>query len=61
MEYPEERDVEGEEPRIGVFVCHCGTNIGGVVDVPAVVEYARGLPGVVFADDNLYTCSADTN
>ena len=61
VEYPEERDVEGQEARVGVFVCHCGTNIGGVVDVPAVVEYARGLPGVVFADDNLYTCSADTN
>lgn len=47
------------EPRIGVFVCHCGTNIGGVVDVSAVVSYAKTLPGVVYAEDNLYTCSED--
>jgi heterodisulfide reductase subunit A len=59
VEVPE-RDVAGEEPRVGVFVCHCGTNIAGVVDVPAVVEYARGLPGVVYAENNLYTCSNDT-
>jgi len=59
--YPEERDVAGKEPRIGVFVCHCGVNIGGVVDVPAVVEYIKGLPNVVLAEQNLYTCSADTN
>jgi heterodisulfide reductase subunit A len=48
-----------EEPRIGVFVCHCGTNIGGFVDVPEVVEYAKGLPNVVYAERNLYTCSSD--
>ncbi|MFP4196264.1 MAG: FAD-dependent oxidoreductase, partial [Methanomassiliicoccales archaeon] len=59
-EYPEEREVAGEEPRIGVFVCHCGINIGGVVNVPAVVEYAAKLPNVVHAEDNLYTCSQDT-
>ncbi len=59
-EYPKEIDVVGQEPRIGVFVCHCGTNIGGFVDVPAIVEYARGLPNVVYAEDNLYTCSTDT-
>ncbi len=59
-EYPKEKDVAGKEPRIGVFVCHCGINIGSVVDVPAVVEYAKTLPGVVFADRNLYTCSGDT-
>ncbi len=58
--YPEERDVAGEEPRVGVFVCHCGRNIGGVVDVPSVAEYARGLPNVVHAEENLYTCSSDT-
>jgi heterodisulfide reductase subunit A len=55
-----ERDVSGEEPRIGVFVCHCGRNIGGVVNVPEVVEYARSLPNVVHAEDNLYTCSTDS-
>jgi heterodisulfide reductase subunit A len=45
------------EARIGVFVCRCGTNIGGFVDVPALVEYAKGLPSVVFSQENLYTCS----
>lgn len=59
-EYPQERDVRGEEPRIGVFVCHCGSNIGGVVDVPSVADYARTLPNVVYAETNLYTCSNDT-
>jgi heterodisulfide reductase subunit A len=46
-------------PRIGVFICHCGTNIGGIVDVPQVVEYARSLPYVVHAEDNMYTCSEE--
>jgi heterodisulfide reductase subunit A len=47
------------EIRIGVFLCHCGTNIGGVVDVPTVVEYARALPHVAYAEDNLYSCSEE--
>jgi heterodisulfide reductase subunit A len=59
-EYPPERDITGEEPRIGVFICHCGINIGGVVDVPGVVEYAKTLPNVVYSEHNLYTCSEDT-
>ncbi|MHC4692818.1 MAG: 2Fe-2S iron-sulfur cluster-binding protein [Planctomycetota bacterium] len=59
-EYPPEKDVAGQEPRIGVFICHCGRNIGGYADVPSVVEYARTLPNVVYAEDNLYTCSTDT-
>jgi heterodisulfide reductase subunit A len=59
-EYPPERDVSKEEPRIGVFVCHCGINIGGVVNVPEVVEYAKTLPNVAYAEANLYTCSQDT-
>ncbi len=58
--FPVEREVRGEEPRIGVFVCHCGTNIAGVVNVPTVVEYAKMLPSVVYAENNLYTCSNDT-
>ena len=58
--YPTEEEVRWKRPRIGVFVCHCGINIGGVVDVPAVAEFARKLPGVVYAEDNLYTCSQDT-
>jgi len=60
VEIPDEIDIEGQEPRIGVFVCNCGINIGGVVDVPAVRDYAKTLPGVVFTDDNLFTCSQDT-
>ncbi len=59
-EYPPERDVSGQEPRIGVFVCHCGINIGGVVDVPQVREFVKGLKGVVYVEENLYTCSQDT-
>lgn len=59
-EYPPEIDVSGEAPRIGVFVCHCGINIGGVVDVPSIVEWVKTLPSVVYAEGNLYTCSQDT-
>src|SRR5574341_1039010 len=59
-EYPPERDVTGEEPRTGVFVCHCGSNIAGYLDVPDVATYARTLPGVVHAESNLYTCSQDS-
>ncbi|MCJ7561281.1 FAD-dependent oxidoreductase, partial [Candidatus Bathyarchaeota archaeon] len=59
-EFPPERDVSQEEPRIGVFVCHCGINIGAIVNVPEVVEYAKKLPNVVYSEENLYTCSQDT-
>jgi heterodisulfide reductase subunit A-like polyferredoxin len=57
---PEEVNVIGEKPRIGVFVCRCGINIAGVVDVPAVCEYAKTLPGVAYVTENLYSCSQDT-
>ena len=60
VDVPLETDIRGIGPRIGVFVCHCGINIGGVVDVPAVVEYAKSLPNVVYTTDNLFTCSQDT-
>jgi heterodisulfide reductase subunit A-like polyferredoxin len=60
QEYPPERDVMQEEPRVGVFVCHCGSNIGGFLDVPGVSEYAKTLPHVVHAENNLYTCSQDS-
>ncbi|VEN75170.1 Heterodisulfide reductase [Candidatus Desulfarcum epimagneticum] len=60
VKQPEEIDIAGKDPRVGVFVCNCGINIGGIVDVPAVQEYASTLPGVVFADSNLFTCSQDT-
>ena len=57
---PEEIDLTGKSSRVGVFVCRCGTNIAGVVDVPAVVEFAKGLPGVVYVEENLFSCSQDT-
>ncbi|MGD9094228.1 MAG: hydrogenase iron-sulfur subunit, partial [Anaerolineales bacterium] len=49
-----------ETPRIGVFVCHCGNNIAGVVDVKQVVDYAKTLPGVVFASDQMFSCAGNT-
>ena len=57
---PPQVNVIGERPRIGVFVCNCGINIAGVVDVKAVRDYARSLPYVEYVTDNLYTCSQDT-
>ncbi len=59
-EYPPELSIEDQESRIGVFICHCGINIGGYVNVPEVVKFAKTLPNVVYAEDNLYTCSQDT-
>jgi heterodisulfide reductase subunit A len=59
-EYPEEADLSREEPRIGVFVCHCGANIGRVVDVPACVEYALTLPQVVYAQEQLFSCATNS-
>jgi heterodisulfide reductase subunit A len=58
-DYPPELDLRNEEPRIGVFVCHCGINIGATVNVPEVKEYAKTLDGVVYAEENIYTCSQD--
>jgi heterodisulfide reductase subunit A len=58
--YPPEREINGEELRLGVFVCSCGINIAGVVDVEAVADYARTLPHVVCVENNLFTCSTDT-
>jgi heterodisulfide reductase subunit A len=59
-QYPPERDVSGEEPRIGVFVCHCGANIGRVVDVPSTVDYALTLPNVVYAQEQLFSCATNS-
>ncbi len=59
-EYAPERDVRGEAPRVGVFVCHCGSNIAGFVDVAAVTAQAAQLPSVAHAEANLYTCSQDS-
>ncbi len=58
--FPEEKDISAEEPRIGVFVCHCGSNIAGTVDVEAVEEYAATLHNVVYVERNLFSCSQDT-
>jgi heterodisulfide reductase subunit A len=57
--YPPEKDVAKEEPRVGVFVCHCGANIGRVVDVPSTVEYALTLPNVVYAQEQLFSCATN--
>ncbi len=59
-EIPKERNTRGEPPRIGVFVCCCGTNIAGVIDVKAVAEYAKTLQNVAFAETNMFSCSQDT-
>jgi heterodisulfide reductase subunit A len=58
--YPPEKDVSAEEPRIGVFVCHCGANISSVVDVPSTVEAARLMPNVVFATNQLFSCATNS-
>ncbi len=58
--YPPEKDVSEEEPRVGVFVCHCGANIGRVVDVPSTVEYALTLPNVVYAKEQLFSCATNS-
>jgi heterodisulfide reductase subunit A len=57
--YPPEKDVSQEEPKIGVFVCHCGANIGRVVDVPSTVEYCKTLPNVVYAQEQLFSCASN--
>ncbi len=58
--YPPEKDVSEEEARVGVFVCHCGANIGRVVDVPSVVEYCSTLDNVVYATEQLFSCATDS-
>jgi heterodisulfide reductase subunit A2 len=57
--YPKERDVADEEPKVGVYVCHCGANIGRVVNVPETVEYAKTLPNVIHAEESLFICSTE--
>ncbi|MBM4286362.1 MAG: FAD-dependent oxidoreductase, partial [Deltaproteobacteria bacterium] len=59
-EVPPERTDLGDAPRIGVFVCNCGINIGGIINVPEVAEYSCTLPNVVYVDTQLFTCSQDT-
>ncbi|MFH1296726.1 MAG: FAD-dependent oxidoreductase, partial [Bacteroidota bacterium] len=57
--YPVERDVSEEEVKVGVFACHCGANIGRVVDIPSLVDYSRTLDGVAHAEEGLFICSTD--
>ena len=58
--YPEERECSQEEPRIGVFVCHCGANISRVVSIPDTVEYCKTLPNVVHAQEQLFSCATNS-
>jgi heterodisulfide reductase subunit A len=58
--FPEERSINGEEPKIGIFVCRCGTNIGSVIDVPSVVHYASTLKDVVHCEEQIFSCSYDS-
>ena len=57
---PPEIDLGNQPARVGVFVCNCGVNIGGIVDVPKVAAYAKNLPNVEYVEENLFTCSQDT-
>ena len=57
--YPEERDVSEEDVRVGVFACHCGANIGRVIDIPKLVDYALTLDNVAHAEEGLFICSTD--
>jgi heterodisulfide reductase subunit A len=57
--YPQERDTSTETPRVGVFVCHCGANIGRIVNIPETVAYAKKLPHVVHAEEGLFICSTE--
>jgi len=59
-EYPPERDVTGEPPRVGVFICRCGTNIASVVNVPRLVRYAKGLDDVIHVEESVFSCSIDS-
>jgi heterodisulfide reductase subunit A-like polyferredoxin len=59
-QYPAERDVCEEPPRIGVFLCHCGKNIGGVLAMGELKAHAEKLPYVTHVEDNLYTCASDS-
>ncbi len=58
--YATEKDVSKEEPRIGVFVCHCGANIGRIVNVPETVEYCKTLPNVVYSQEQLFSCATNS-
>jgi heterodisulfide reductase subunit A len=58
-DFPPEKDVTEEPARVGIFVCHCGTNIAGVADIPEIVAYAKDIPNVEYVQANLFSCSQD--
>lgn len=58
--YPPEMDFSKDEPKVGVFVCHCGANIGRIVNVPETVEYCKTLPNVVYAQEQLFSCTSNS-
>jgi len=58
--YPEEKDVSQEEPKVGVFVCHCGANISAIVNISETVEYCKTLPNVVYAQNQLFSCATNS-
>ena len=58
--YPEEKDVSQEDPKVGVFVCHCGANISAVVNVPDTVEFCKSLPNVVHAQNQVFSCATNS-
>jgi heterodisulfide reductase subunit A len=60
FEIPEKEVKLTDEPRIGVLICHCGINIGKYVDIPCIIEHVKSLPNVVYCEDNLYSCSSDS-
>ncbi|MHA2185101.1 MAG: FAD-dependent oxidoreductase, partial [Promethearchaeota archaeon] len=60
FDIPEKKVSITDEPRIGVLICHCGINIGKYIDISSIIEYVKELPNVVFCEDNLYSCSSDS-
>lgn len=61
VRYPREKRIgPNDAPRVGVLICRCGINIGGIVDCAQVVDYVKKLPYVVHAEDNMYSCSSDS-
>ncbi len=60
IEVPEKEVKLTDDPRIGVLICHCGINIGKYIDIPGVIEHIKNLPNVVYCEDNLYSCSSDS-
>jgi len=58
--FPPETDISAEPPQVGVFICHCGINIAGVANIPVLMEGVRTIPNVAYVQDNLFSCSQDS-